>query len=223
MTVPSKQITYQSELARKSIHLLSVLIPIIYLQIGHQAGIITLCLMTATSILFDVLLHYHAPTRKLMLAVVGKMLRHHEIRSDKFYLTGASWVLIAATMSFLLFPTIVAISAFTILIVSDTTAALFGRQFGKHRFLDKSMEGSGAFFISAVGVIAVWGAVLQPAYTYYVCGVLGAVGATIAEAASSRIGVDDNITIPFNAGIVMIIFAYVLQYLNFPQFLFLLP
>ena len=100
MTVPAKQITYQSELARKSIHLASVLIPIIYLQIGHRAGIITLCVMTFVSLLFgcvDALSHHNTFNN-----VKGgwKMLRQHEKRSDKFYLTGASWVLIAATMCF---------------------------------------------------------------------------------------------------------------------------
>ena len=71
--------------------------------------------------------------------------------------------------------------------------------------------------------MAAWGIVVQPVYTYYVCGVLGAASGALAEAASARIGIDDNITIPFNAGIVMLISAYVLQFYNFPQFLTILP
>jgi len=202
MTGTSAQITYASEIARKGIHLASLLIPIVYLQLDHWTGVMILCAITATSLLIDVLMHVHAGSRKVMLSLVGPLLREHELREDRFHLTGASWVLIAATATFLVFPTVIAVTAFSVLIVSDTFAALIGRRFGRREFIDKSLAGSVAFVVSALGVVLAWQAVFALPSSFFVAGAVASVAAAIAEAASSRLRLDDNIAIPCSYGIV---------------------
>jgi len=219
----TQQITYVSELARKSIHLASLFIPIIYLHIDHTLGIEILVAMTAFSFLLDLGRHYHEPTRKVLFKFVGPLLRHHEALEPRFRMTGATWVLIAATLTLGLFPTIVGVTAFTILIVSDTSAALIGRRYGTTPFLDKSVVGTVAFAVSAVGVVIVYGIIYSLPSTYYIGGAISAVVSAIAEASSVRFRFDDNIAIPFSVAIVMLGVQWIGTSMGFPSFIYLLP
>lgn len=201
----SEQISYTSEVARKGIHLSSLLIPAIYLQIEHTTGVVILLAMTFLSLLIDVLLHYHLPTRRMMLDVFGNMLRPHERTSERFLLTGASWVLIAATLTFALFPRVISVTSFTVLIVSDTVAALVGRRFGQRRFFDKSLVGSVGFAVSALGVVLFYGQLFSLPITFYIAGGLASGVSAVVEASSTRLKLDDNLSIPFSFAITMIL------------------
>jgi len=108
------------------------------------------------------------------------------------------------------------IIGFSILIISDITAALIGRRFGKHKFIAKSLEGSLAFFVSAIVVIA-----LTPKIEYlpseYLIGIAAALVGTIAEALPADI--DDNLTIPISVGAVLwLLYTILLPTLNVYKF-----
>jgi dolichol kinase len=94
-----------------------------------------------------------------------------------------------------IFPKVIVITAFAILIISDSAAALVGRRFGNHPFLAKSLEGSSAFLVTALIVVA-----LAPKIAYlsgeYMIGAAAALLGTLVEAA--EVGVDDNLTIPLS-------------------------
>ena len=92
------------------------------------------------------------------------------------------------------------LTAFTILIVSDTFAALIGRKFGRKKFMRKSVEGSTAFFIFALFVIAFTPKV-EYSMTEYLIGIIAAIVGTVVEASSWNI--DDNLSIPLSVGVVM--------------------
>lgn len=195
------------------------MIPALYLQIEHHTGIMILLAMTFTSLLIDVLMHFHGPTRRVMLSVFGPMLRPHERTSDRFLLTGASWVLIAATLTFALFPKVVSVTAFTVLIVSDTVAALVGRRYGERRFLDKSLVGSVGFAISAIGVVLFYGRLFDAPISFYFSGTAASLVAASVEASSTRLKVDDNLSIPFSFAITMVLLHHVVQTVGFRSFL----
>lgn len=215
----SEQISYTSEVARKGIHLSSLMIPALYLQIEHHTGIMILLAMTFTSLLIDVLLHCHGATRRVMLRVFGPMLRPHERTSERFLLTGASWVLIAATLTFALFPKVVSVTAFTVLIVSDTVAALVGRRYGERRFFDKSLVGSEGFAISAIGVVLFYGRLFEAPISFFSCGAAASLVSATVEASSTRLRVDDNLSIPFSFAITMVLLHHVVQTVGFRSFL----
>ncbi len=109
-------------------------------------------------------------------------------------------MLLSACLCVLLFPKVIVITAFAILIISDTAAALIGRRFGRHRFFTKSLEGSSAFFVSALLVVAVAPKIAYAPVEYLVGAVTAAV-ATVVEAAGIK--VDDNLSIPLVSGAVM--------------------
>ncbi len=223
MTGTKAQISYGSELLRKGIHIASLLIPIIYLQLEHWTGIGILLVMTAVSVLIDALMHFNASARRMMLQLVGPLLRSHELREDKFLLTGASWVLIAAVSSFLFFPTIVGVTAFTVLIVSDTFAALVGRRFGSTPFLDKSVVGTATFIVTSWGVVLVFAAIYSLPMPYIVCGAIAGMVGGIAEAGSTRLRLDDNISIPFSFALTMWIVGTIATSMGFESFVHALP
>ena len=217
-SIGDTQISYGSELARKSIHLTSLLIPIIYLQVEHNTGILILIGMTLVSFLIDVGRHYHKPTRDLLMKMVGPMLRDHELVGGRMRLTGATWVLVAATLSFAVFPTLIGVTAFTILIISDTFAALVGRRYGGKRFLDKSVIGTLTFVVTAVIVMAIYGVIFTAPWTFFVAGTIGAIAAALAEASANRMHMDDNITIPFAFGITMMLCEWIVRGLGLPNY-----
>jgi dolichol kinase len=202
-------IGYRNELARKGIHLFSLSIPIIYFFISKQSALYLLLPITAGFIIVDTARYYFPPVARWFYSWFGWLLRRHETDTAKKRLNGASNVLIAASLSVLLFPKIIAINAFTILIVSDTTSALIGRRFGRHRFLAKSLEGSLAFFISAVIVIFIVPKIDRLPMEYIIGVVAAAIG-TVVEASSVKI--DDNLSIPISVGLTL----WALYYLFLP-------
>lgn len=167
-------------------------------------------------VLFDILSKKVEIINKLLTFLFGKMLREHELQEEKLALNGASWVLISAIINFMIFPKIIAVTGFSILIISDSIAALYGRKFGKTPFFNKSLEGSTAFVISAFVVVFVVGFLCNAPWTFLVSGLIGAIAATLVEAASSYLKIDDNLTIPISFGIVVWIGGWVSYLLGNP-------
>jgi dolichol kinase len=127
------------------------------------------------------------------------MIRSHEAAGK---LTGASFILMSVCLSVLLFPKPIAVCALSFIIVGDTFAAIIGRPWGKHRFGDKSIEGSLGCFAGALLV-----ACFAPGIPLAI-GIPGAVVATLVEAAPIKL--DDNITVPLASGLVMLLLHNVL-------------
>ncbi len=198
----NKEISYKQEILRKSIHLFSLSFPIIYYFITRDLALKVLIPMTIIAVVLDLLSKRKGIANKIIYGIFGKMLRAHETEK-KFTLNGASWVLISATTCVLIFPKMLMITGFSILIISDISAALYGRRYGKHKFFDKSYEGSAAFVVSAIIVVAVIGWLTNAPLPYYVIGWIACFFGAWAEAASGWLRVDDNMSIPLSVGGIM--------------------
>ncbi|MFZ1731581.1 MAG: dolichol kinase [Bacteroidota bacterium] len=197
-TAGSSNVSFQYELIRKSIHMMSLSIPVTYYFLSKQMTLTLIIPIMLAFVIADLLRSFHKPTFELYNKVFGRMLRPHEKTLKKKTLNGASWVLISATVCVLLFPKIITITAFTILIISDTTAALVGRRFGTRKFNDKTLAGSSAFVLSAAIVVLLTPKV-QYLFVEYVIGVVSAVVGALAEIFSFDI-IDDNFAIPVAIG-----------------------
>lgn len=80
-----------------------------------------------------------------------KTLRNKERIRTKFQVSGSMYVLAAAIICTLLFSKPIAAIALTVMLISDTCAALFGKAFGTRKlYKSKSLEGTVAFFLSAL-------------------------------------------------------------------------
>lgn len=194
-------IQYRDELFRKLIHLTSLSIPIVYYFITAQTAAIILGILAAAALIIDLSRYLHPETGKIFYKIFGFLLREHELDHKKKSLNGATYVLISALISVLIFPKVIFITAFSILIISDSSAALIGRKFGKRKFLSKSFEGTLAFFVSACIVILFTPKVSGFVEEYFIGFTAALVGA-IVENISFKL-VDDNLSIPLSVGFTM--------------------
>jgi dolichol kinase len=207
----NRQITYRSEVLRKGIHLLSLSIPVIYSVISQATALWILVPLACLFVAIDILGHKEGWVRNTMLRYFEPVMRNHELKVDDVRLNGASHVLIAACASVWLFPKIIAITAFSILIISDICAALVGRRFGSHRFLDKSLEGTLAFAVSAIGVVLVIASISSAPLSFVVIGAFASIVGALVENISPRLRLDDNISIPGSVGVTMHVLTHLIS------------
>ena len=189
--------SFRFELIRKAIHLCSITIPVFYFFTPRQLALEVLIPLTLAFIAIDIARYYLGPVETWFYETFGWLLRSRERDSNRKRLNGATYVLISATLCVLIFPKLIAVTSFLILIISDLSAALIGKRFGRHRLFGKSLEGSLGFFASALIIIA-----LLPKIEYapaeYGIGVVAALAGAAVEALP--IDVDDNISVPLTVG-----------------------
>lgn len=189
---------YRHEVARKAIHLGSAVCPLIYGLTGREVSLLIGVPVTLLIIGMDVARRRHAGFGAWYDRWLGRLMRADEHRR----LCGASYVMIAVVLCILLFPPPVAIAAMLFLSVSDALASLVGLRVGGPRWFGKSLAGSGAHFASAATIALL----CLPAAP--LAAVLGALAATIMEAAPLRLGgarLDDNLTAPLAGGAMMVL------------------
>ena len=194
---PNVEESYGTEMIRKGIHLLSLLIPVVYYFIPKQTALAILIPLTLAFGLSDIGRLFVPAIGRIYNTYFGFLLRSHEQNERGRRLNGATYVLFASTILVLFFPKVIALTAIAVLIISDTSAALIGRRYGRHRFMSKSLEGAGAFFLSALLVVAIAPKVEYVPAEYLIGGAAALVGAVVE---SSAIGLDDNLSIPLTVG-----------------------
>lgn len=194
-------INYRDEVVRKLIHLCSLSIPIIYYFVSKTTAIIILSIIAFIAIVLDLSRYFSPFAGKVFYSIFGFLLREHELDTRKKNLNGATYVLISAILCVVIFPKILFITAFSILIISDSVAALVGRKYGKHKFLSKSFEGTLAFFVSAI-IVVLFTPKVEGVFSEYLIGIIAAAIGAIVENISFGFA-DDNLSIPISIGITM--------------------
>ena len=194
-------IHYRDEIVRKLIHLSSLSIPIVYYFISRTNAIIILSIVTFIALAIDLLRYFSPGFGKVFYSIFGILLRKHELDEQKKNLNGATYVLISALVCVILFPKVFFVTAFSILIISDSMAALIGRKFGHHKFLSKSLEGTLAFFISA-SIVVLFTPKVEGLLLEYIIGFIAAAIAAIVENISHGL-IDDNLSVPVSIGFSM--------------------
>ena len=111
-------------------------------------------------------------------------------------ITGATYMVIGGLIAFLLFDTVVAVSAMLFLALGDPAAALVGRRMPGPRLFGKSPVGTAAFLAVSLLVVAVL--VGSGRFPYHWALLVG--GAVAASVELAPVPPDDNLTIPLAAG-----------------------
>ncbi len=210
-------IHYRDEVVRKLIHLSSLSIPVVYYFIPRTDAIIILSVVTFIALAIDLLRYFSQGFGKVFYSIFGFLLRKHELDEQKKNLNGATYVLISALVCAFFFPKVFFVTAFSILIISDSLAALVGRKFGKHRFLSKSLEGTLTFFISG-SIVVFFTPKVEGLLLEYLIGIIAAAVGAIIENISYG-WMDDNLTIPVSIGFTM----WALYLFLLPQLQLILP
>ncbi len=197
--------SYKKEIYRKLLHLSSLWIPALIYFAPRP-----LSLSVFSLLLFgDSLLEYgHYKrwkwARKSFGLLFCHILRKKETKRSFFQISGSFYVLIAAIACLLLFGKIIAMIAMTVMLVSDTLAALVGRAVvSKKIYKDKSLAGTAAFLGSAIVVNLLY----APLFPFSVAGLAACVVATFAEVFEDKIGIDDNLSIPLSVGLLLSLFS----------------
>ena len=201
------EITYKQEILRKLIHLSSLwMVAAIYFLPKYMSSSLFFSLF-----LLNILLEYGAYRKwtlfyKVYHTLFHKMLRDKE-RKNKFHFSGAPYVLAAAFLSSLLFHKEIAMVALSIMLLSDTAAALVGRKWGKHKINEKTKSLEGALAFYSVGVFTLLFYALFFSFTPSLVfgGLIGIILATFAEIYENKIHIDDNLSIPLICGLCLTI------------------
>jgi dolichol kinase len=167
-------------LMRGLFHLSGCLIPVIYLLADKGVAL----LVTGSAVVAAAFVETLRIKGRISLAFVGPLLKEKEMKGP----TGCLFYLISCLVTILLFDKRVASASIFVLAISDPLSAIVGSKWGRRSLYGKSAEGTGAFFFSALLVLA--------CFSFKWPGLILAAGAaTAAELFSSKF-VDDNLTIP---------------------------
>ncbi len=189
------------EYQRKVIHLFNLIIPFGYWFIIPDQNKFKIIIITFTAlfILADYFRTKSKLIKKLFIIFFDKMLREHELKGQ---FTGATWVMISASVTILFFPKYIAIISLIFMSIGDTFAALIGRKFGKLKIYDKSLEG----FLGGL-ILCLIAAYYYDPLPFYISG-FGALVAMLFE--TLPLPFDDNFRIPIGSAIIMTILVGVL-------------
>ncbi|AFN73678.1 phosphatidate cytidylyltransferase [Melioribacter roseus P3M-2] len=201
-------IDYKNEVLRKAIHLCSLSIPVIYYHITKELALSILTPLLVISLIIDLGRYYVKPVSDFFYKIFGFLLRNHEKDHTTKRLNGATYVLISAVIVVSVFPKVIAVTAFAVLIIGDIAAALVGRKFGHTPLLKKSLEGTFAFFFFSGLVVLFTPKVTGGVAEYFIGFAAVAVGAVVENLSAGFL--DDNLTIPISVGVVMWILYAVL-------------
>lgn len=173
--------------------------------------------LTFIFVVLDLLRYRYEPFGKFFYTVFGYLLRNHERDRKKKTLNGATYVLISATLVIIVFPKVLVVTAFSVLILADLSAALIGRKYGSTKFLYKSLQGTLTFFVVG-SVIVLFTPKIEGLAMEYAIGLIGvAVGAIVENISANTI--DDNLTIPVSICLTM----WILYLILLPQLELVLP
>jgi dolichol kinase len=186
----SSSLSIGSELKRKSIHLLMIVIPLWYYFTPQRWGVLGLIIAMTGTVVLDLLRLTDDRLRQFFLRFFKSLIRSHE----EEHLLGSTYFMIAALISVLVFDKMIAISALTFLVLGDTAAAVIGKRFGRAAYWGKSLAGSFACFICCLVI-----GFLLLDNTLVI--LFGALAAALSEALP--VPMDDNMRVPIASGIVM--------------------
>lgn len=203
----SAGISYRNEVFRKLIHLSSLWM---VFSIWFFPAPINALLFGVSFVSLIVVEYGNHKKWALFTLLYGRLfnrvLRDSE-KQEKFRISGAPYVLLAAFLVVILFPNVVAMTALSVMLIGDTAAALIGRQFGRHKINNqtKSVEGSLAFWISSFCVLLFFYFCFSQKISFLIFGALGITAAMLAEIFEKQIHIDDNFSIPMFTGFILAI------------------
>ncbi len=204
------QISLKNETYRKLFHVLLIFAPVIYLSAGKWMSVAIFAAIAAVVVTLDYMRRTNPAIKIIFAKIFGFVLRPHELEGDK--LCGASWVALSACITFLVFKAEIAVTAFSILAISDAAAAIVGRNFPSEPFFEKTKNGSAAFFLTAFVVLIVCGLYFHSRFWFFFFGIFTLSVVTLIEARPSIIKVDDNFLIPIAFAATMTIFDVMWNY-----------
>lgn len=173
-------------------------IPIASVYLSRVVLLQVIALLLVIALLIELTRRIYPGVSQRFTGCFGAMLRDSEAQK----ITGATYLLLAAFISFWLFELWIAQVVVLFVVISDGLSALLGKWIGRHKIYDnKTWEGSAVFIVSALLIV-----ILHPGSSLGV-GLLGVGAAFLADV--FLIKWDDNLTIPLVSGLLMQLVSWV--------------
>ena len=191
----SLEFSYKREILRKILHLSTCIFALMILCFGKK---ICIPIFLSLAILFfalDFLRLKNKYIQRFYNIFFGIVTKHYEEEQ----LTSASYVFLSLIIVAIVFEVRIASAALLIMSLSDPIASLLGRAYGKFYIFDKTLEGSITFFIVSTMVLL--------SFDFSSDVILGvAVLCTLIELFSTKMHIDDNLSVPITASVLLFIF-----------------
>ncbi len=198
------------ESMRKALHFLLIILPLSYYHFGKWPTLAVLAPIATFVVALDYMRQNNQKINSFFVAILRPVLRDFELDGKK--LCGASFVALGSCITFLIFKEIIAITAFTILVISDGLAALVGKAIPSRPFFEKSLAGALAFAISGLAVLVICGMIFGARPWFYIFGLFALFCVTMIESRPSFLGIDDNFAIPVVFCLIMAFFDFLWNY-----------
>ncbi|MDX2082444.1 MAG: hypothetical protein SFV53_00435 [Rickettsiales bacterium] len=189
---------------RSYLQFLLILVPVIYGILGKSLSVAIFAAITAIVVALDYMRHGNIAVKNLFEKIFNLVLKPEEIAKQK--LSPASWLVIAICVNFLFFSPEIAVTAFLILAISDSSATIIGKKFPSQPFFEKTLNGSIAFLVTAVIILIFCGLIYHARFWFYFFGLFAVVVITLMEARPTFTKIDDNFVIPIAFSTVMTMF-----------------
>ena len=191
---------FKNELRRKSIHLLSSLIPIAYIFFNKKLIFILVLFLFLILLIIEVSRFKKNLISLYFNKILGSVVRNYEQSS----MMSATLLVLAALFSIAFFDKQVTIISLLILSISDSLAAIFGLKYGCIKIINnKSLEGTYAFIISALAILFLTHFYLNFNIALFT-GILSIIIVSIIEHVTPT--KFDNITIPISSCFLLTFF-----------------
>lgn len=199
---------FSFEIQRKTFHLLSLVIPLLYIFVSKIVITASLAVLMIVVLIVDITRHYDLRIKNYTDKFFAKLMRPEEF-SGSFRLSGSSFMAVGFFVTALFFSKGLAISAWLILIISDSLAAVVGTKIGRPLWNGKSLEGSFAFLVSAI-FISMLVYFFIGYNTSFMVIILSSIIVTACEFYSKQISINDNLLIPIAYCFSTVILTFIL-------------
>ena len=145
------RLSIEAELKRKIIHLSCAVLPLLYYFYLNREQIVILCsTISIWFLLAEILRFRHRESGVLFQKIFSPLLRDKEKQN---HITGATYLFLSATITFIIFRKEIAVPAVLILTIADSFAAIVGKMTESAKFFDKSLAGSLTFFFISMIIL----------------------------------------------------------------------
>ena len=187
------EISYRSELQRKFLHLIAIVIPVATIWLGKSLSLWILIPLSLVALGSELARVRSEKAAAFIYGVFGSIMRSEEKPpvGGPVVINGATWVMLSATLLTLIFPVHIGGAALAMFMLGDAAAALIGRKLGRLHWprSRKTLEGSLGFVVVSGLTLALFGLIEAPL-------ILLLVAITAALLEVLPIPMNDNVRVP---------------------------
>jgi len=207
---------YKNELARKFVHILSILILIIYYYSFKYYDKQTALLILVAILILFLFFEYIRIELKTKPEFMKRIWAYVRRGKEKHRMGGDIFLILGIIISLAIFDFRIAVAVILMTTIGDLSAALIGKKYGKHSFLnlkDRTIEGTTAQFIVDL-LIGIFVFIIfsgSSIINWQIWLVILAIAFTATAVETLVYEMDDNLMIPIFAGLIGQIIFYLLN------------